>query len=89
MQLNEALALMGHHDPPSGAGIRILTIDGGGMRGMVALEMLKAIEQKTGKRIYQLFDLICGVSTGSIIASFLGFHRYPIRLLPGFFSLQY
>ena len=79
LQLNEALALVGFHDPPKGSGIKILSIDGGGMRGIVALEMLKAIELKTGKPIHELFDLICGVSTGSIIASFLGFHRFPIK----------
>jgi len=78
LQIEEALGLLGHHDPPVGKGIRILSIDGGGMRGIVALEMLKTIEQTAGQPIHQLFDLICGVSTGSIIASFLGFHRFPI-----------
>ena len=49
------------------------------MRGIVGLEMLKCIEEETGQEIHQLFDLIVGVSTGAIIASFLGFHKKSIQ----------
>lgn len=47
---------------------RILSIDGGGLRGLVPLLILKEIEKITGKRIYELFDLIVGTSTGGIVA---------------------
>ncbi len=51
--------------------IRILSLDGGGVRGLVSLEVLKSIENKSGKPIAQLFDMVAGTSTGAIIATLL------------------
>jgi uncharacterized protein len=47
---------------------RILSIDGGGTRGIIPAYFLAAIEEKTGKPVSQLFDLIAGTSTGGILA---------------------
>jgi hypothetical protein len=47
---------------------RILSIDGGGIRGIIPARILAEIEMMTGKRIAEMFDLICGTSTGGIIA---------------------
>jgi len=49
-------------------GARILCLDGGGSRGLAQVQILEEIEKRTGKNIIQLFDLICGTSTGGIIA---------------------
>jgi hypothetical protein len=44
----------------------------------VSLAILDELEQLTGKRIFELFDLIAGVSTGSIVASFLGLRQSSV-----------
>ena len=48
--------------------IRILSLDGGGLRGIIPLLILKEIERNEGRKIHELFDLITGTSTGGIIA---------------------
>ena len=50
---------------------KILSIDGGGIRGIIPSIILKEIEQRTQKRIWQLFDLIAGTSTGGFLAMIL------------------
>ena len=51
---------------------KILAIDGGGIKGAFPAAFLAAIEEATGKRIAEHFDLIAGTSTGGIIALGLG-----------------
>ncbi|MBD1996336.1 patatin-like phospholipase family protein [Leptolyngbya sp. FACHB-541] len=47
---------------------RILSIDGSGIRGIIPAMLLNYIEERTGKRIATMFDLISGTSTGGILA---------------------
>uniref|UniRef100_A0A8C7G1Y1 Calcium-independent phospholipase A2-gamma n=1 Tax=Oncorhynchus kisutch TaxID=8019 RepID=A0A8C7G1Y1_ONCKI len=77
--VREALTLVGYTNPVKGQGIRVLSIDGGGTRGLIALQTLQKLEALTGKPIYQLFDYICGVSTGSILGFMLGVFQIPIN----------
>lgn len=51
---------------------RILSIDGGGIKGVLPAAFLATVEETTGKRIIDHFDLIVGTSTGGIIALALG-----------------
>jgi patatin-like phospholipase/acyl hydrolase len=48
--------------------MRVLSIDGGGIRGVIPALVLTEIEKRSGKRIFELFDLIAGTSTGGILA---------------------
>lgn len=55
---------------------RILSLDGGGIRGVISLEILQRIEdiirEQRGKKdlvLAEYFDLIAGTSTGAIIAT--------------------
>lgn len=48
--------------------MKILSIDGGGIRGVIPAKILAQIEERTGKQCYQMFDMIVGTSTGGILA---------------------
>ncbi len=47
---------------------KVLSIDGGGIRGIIPALVLAEIERRTGRPVSRLFDLIAGTSTGGIIA---------------------
>ena len=47
---------------------RVLSIDGGGIRGIIPAMVLAKIEERTGKPISKMFDIVVGTSTGGIIA---------------------
>lgn len=46
----------------------ILSIDGGGIRGIIPLACLVRIESREGKPSHEIFDMVAGTSTGAIIA---------------------
>jgi uncharacterized protein len=51
---------------------RILSLDGGGIKGTYTAAVLATLESITGKSIGRHFDLIAGTSTGGIIAIAIG-----------------
>jgi len=64
---------------------RILALDGGGVRGVIAVAFLEKIEAVLGKqtgdvRLGDWFDLIGGTSTGAIIAGALAFGKTTAEL---------
>ena len=73
---------------------RILSIDGGGIRGLIPGIVLAAIEKSTQTPIARLFDVIAGTSTGGILACglsaplivgvFSGLESCPSASLPCF-----
>lgn len=47
---------------------RMLSIDGGGIRGLIPATLLAEIERRTERPMSELFDLVAGTSTGGILA---------------------
>src|SRR5215467_13632857 len=60
-----------HAELPKDGVHRILSLDGGGAKGIYTLGVLKEIEGMLGCPLYKRFDLIFGTSTGSIIGALL------------------
>jgi uncharacterized protein len=48
--------------------VRVLAIDGGGIRGLIPALVLAELERRADRRVHELFDLIAGTSTGGILA---------------------
>ena len=74
---------------------RILSIDGGGVRGLVTLGMLKRVESILARRsedpatfrLCDYFDLIGGTSTGAIIATLLAIGKRVDEVTALYFAL--
>lgn len=47
---------------------KILCIDGGGIKGLYSASVIACLEEKANKRSGECFNMICGTSTGGIIA---------------------
>jgi len=47
---------------------KVLSIDGGGIRGIIPAMVLTEVERRTERRIAEMFDLVAGTSTGGILA---------------------
>jgi len=66
---------------------RILTLDGGGSKGIYTLGILYEFEKYIGEKLYQYFDLIYGTSTGSIICSLIGLGHSISKITELYFEL--
>ncbi|KAK4198920.1 putative lysophospholipase-like protein [Triangularia verruculosa] len=66
---------------PQSAGIRVMSLDGGGIRGIIELEVLRQIENALGGNlaIQSFFDLIVGTSTGGLAALGLGAKGWSVE----------
>jgi len=63
---------LGRRETASGQRFRILSLDGGGIRGAFTAALLAQWEQMSNLRVADHFDLIAGTSTGGILAIGLG-----------------
>lgn len=57
---------------PATKSIKILAIDGAGIRGIIPAVILTEIQKRLGTDLWRSFDLIAGTSTGGIIALGIG-----------------
>lgn len=60
---------------------QILSLDGGGIKGLFSAGVLAHIEEDLGIKIVDYFDLILGTSTGGIIALGLGLGMSPREIV--------
>jgi Patatin len=77
---NKILAALGHNvfipKTAGQRGLRILSLDGGGTRGIASIAIMRSIvDSLGGTEICDSFDLIAGTSTGAIIAFLIGLRR--------------
>ena len=52
--------------------IKVLSVDGGGIRGIIPAIILAELQKRLARNLYEVFDLIAGTSTGGIIALGIG-----------------
>lgn len=69
LQAKQLLSICGVVSPCKGNGVRLLAIDGGGTRGIIAISVLKRLEALTGLRAHEMFDYCIGTSTGALLIS--------------------
>ncbi len=75
---------------------RVLSIDGGGVRGVAPASWCASLERSTEKSIADIFNLLAGTSTGAIIASGLamedpnspGHSLYKADDIVGFYNTE-
>lgn len=58
----------------------IISIDGGGMRGIFTIQLLKKLEELAGSPIYEWADMVAGTSTGAIISALITKKKSAIEI---------
>lgn len=66
---------------------KVLSIDGGGIKGLYSAKILEHLEQEYGVSLSDYFDLICGTSTGGIIALALSL-KIPAKDIVEFYKVD-
>lgn len=72
---------MNPDEPLTTERFQILAIDGGGLKGLFAAALLAEFERDLKVSLIDHFDLVCGTSTGGLIALGLGAGRTPDQIV--------
>lgn len=67
--------------------VNILSISGGGIRGLITLYQLKDLQSRLSRPIQSYFDYVGGTSTGGIIAAMLAFN-YTVDEIIDFYEVH-
>ena len=67
----QAAQLPGVRPRDTGKYVRVLAIDGGGMRSLLALKCLEYLEKRSGRPACELFDVMVGTSSGAFVVAAL------------------
>lgn len=62
---NEQVRRALREPPIKGRGLRVLAMDGGGMKGLAMVTMLKGLEQRLGRPVHSVFDVVVGGRGGA------------------------
>ena len=68
--------------------VPLLSIDGGGVRGIIPARILAEIELRTKRNVSDIFKMFGGTSTGSIVTSGLNIPDGSIDKKPKFSGLD-
>ena len=66
---------------------KVLSIDGGGIKGLYSSRILEHFENRFNCHIADYFDLICGTSTGGLIALGLSLD-IPVGQISNLYSMR-
>ncbi|XP_052770064.1 85/88 kDa calcium-independent phospholipase A2-like isoform X2 [Mya arenaria] len=84
MESGKGEALLDLTDGPIDVGDRVLCLDGGGIRGLVLIQLLAAIEEAADTPVHELFDWVGGTSTGGLLALAMGIGK-PLPYIRGMY----
>ena len=53
----------------------LLSVDGGGIKGVIVSQFLYKLEKELNKQLFDVFDMYVGSSTGALIISAIGYNN--------------
>lgn len=68
--------------------VRVLSLDGGGIKGLVLAKMLECLAEVSRQKITEMFDWITGTSTGGILSLALAVGKSPLECQALYFKLK-